>query len=205
MDFFCIISTLKNAYSAYKLSQSFVDKFEFTINQIGETELESSLVTIKDSVLSTTPKREIDSAITQLRLSFGKLNGANYHKTQVATLLSILYYCVGEIELGKQYKEISIETFSHFIDIQELCITSFPSTKKELSEIIDGSFKYDSFDIFDDLETVWGIKWKGPKPASLAKMGFMKLFSKTSYRKQFHHGAIIAKKEFELRINSICQ
>ncbi len=61
-------------------------------------------------------EREVDRAITMLRLSFDKLKDSNVVKFQVALLIAICYYALNEKSLCNLYKDKSITKFRTWIN-----------------------------------------------------------------------------------------
>lgn len=67
MSFFISIENMRQAYSIYKLGTNFISKTESVIEEIGTTELQAALNSIRDMRISSCPERELNMALTQLR------------------------------------------------------------------------------------------------------------------------------------------
>ena len=67
MSFIVSITSMRQAYTIYKLSYSFISKTESVIAEIGGNELNAALKSIQDMRISNYPERELNIALTQLR------------------------------------------------------------------------------------------------------------------------------------------
>ena len=102
MSFIMSIESMRQAYSIYKLGTNFISKTESVIEEIGTTELQAALNSIRDMRISSCPERELNMALTQLRSalqlfdsksnSFFVSNGLLEKRWKTSFLISLCYY-----------------------------------------------------------------------------------------------------------------
>lgn len=191
MDFFSALKDLKFVFSVYRLSSVFVDKTKKIIEQVGLSELKSAETTLSDAMYSNNPTREIESAITQLRLCFEKLGDDNIKKVEVLLLMCNLYYYLGQQDICVKYQEKAISTFDRWLNILDKCVLRIPEKEYLLSSIS-----------YYDIERDLGIEWRGAKSESLASK-FVSVFVGRSYSDRFRDGIIYARSMFKEKVNKM--
>lgn len=126
MSFILSVESMRQAYSIYKFSTNFISKTESVIEEIGANELNAALNSIHDMYISNNPERELNMAITQLRLALQNFdsNAGNYfvsHKLlekrwKTSLLISICYHVLDETDLSFKYHDKTYEDFSDWLE-----------------------------------------------------------------------------------------
>jgi len=178
MSYILSIEALRNVYTAYRFSSKFIFATEDVIEKIGSNEFNAALRSLKDMRISDNPERELNMAITQFRSSLehfvSKSQGifASYNvmkkQFQTALLISICYYCINERALCEQYRALSVNYFSEWLESYS---NGCPSGKLYNLEIWYDETKKEVIDL--------GLSWNYSYPDS----GFFDLFSDKAHRR----------------------
>ena len=126
---------MRQAYTIYKLSYSFISKTESVIAEIGGNELNAALKSIQDMRISNYPERELNIALTQLRSALQHFDSkANdflvsfktlERRWKTSLLISICYHILNEDNLSIEYNNKTNEDFSEWLEN----ISNFPIGK----------------------------------------------------------------------------
>lgn len=126
MSFIMSIESMRQAYSIYKLGTNFISKTESVIEEIGTTELQAALNSIRDMRISSCPERELNMALTQLRSALQKFdsksnsyfvsNGLLEKRWKTSLLISICYHILDENDLCSKYHDKTYEDFSDWLE-----------------------------------------------------------------------------------------
>jgi hypothetical protein len=103
------------------ISQSFVDELSSFLNKISEKEVDSAILALRESKLSVNWRREIEIAISHLRLAIGKTDDT-LNKIEINLMVAVCYKVLGENELINLYKSKSISIFERWLDIDLLIL-----------------------------------------------------------------------------------
>lgn len=170
MSFIMSIESMRQAYSIYKLGTNFISKTESVIEEIGTTELQAALNSIRDMRISSCPERELNMALTQLRSalqlfdsksnSFFVSNGLLEKRWKTSFLISLCYYTIHENKLCSQFRQKSELDFSEWLESYSNCGSGklywkeewYDTTKNKVNEI--------------------GLLWSYSKPESTFWGGF---------------------------------
>lgn len=177
MSFFVSIEGMRQAYSVYKIGTSFISKTESVIEEIGTTELQAALNSIRDMRLSKSPERELNMALTQLRsalqifdaksksifVSYGLLE----KRWKTSFLISTCYYAIEEKQLCMQFRLKSESDFSEWLESYSCC----GSGKLHLKELW--------YDKTKDKVNEIGLSWSFSKPE---RCSFWGCFSSENHR-----------------------
>ena len=196
MDVFSLIVAAKGAYKYYDLANRiFVNRTKDLLSQVAELDLQSAVRSLSDVAYSQNPKNEMYNTIALLKLSMDKYDVGNEHKFKVALIIAFCYYCVGDLALSMQYKELSIQYFNCWADMyQEVCIEIF--SKRALKNI-DTEVMCSK-----DFKRKFGIEWEGPEPVNLFSR-LLSVFEEKSYNEKFREGILSAKKQYRQRANNV--
>jgi hypothetical protein len=116
MSFLALLAGAKKAYDIYgEITGLFVDETERILHEIAERELMSAIRTMDDSKHSRNNKREIASAITQMRLALAKTDDL-ITKCQISLLVSLCYKALGEPDLAGHFSDTAIKYFTQDTD-----------------------------------------------------------------------------------------
>ena len=156
MDFLSLASSLLDLYKQTRFITSlFVDRTATLLDSLGEIELNTAKRCLIEAHNSSNPEKEIDRAITILRLSFDRLKDSNVVKFQVALLIAICYYALNEKTLCNLYKNKSVTQFRIWINHRAPrgMIAPVPG--------MSVSINYTRYECFrKEIENL-GLKWKG--------------------------------------------
>ena len=177
MSFFISIENMRQAYSIYKLGTNLISKTESVIEEIGTTELQAALNSIRDMRISSCPERELNMALTQLRSalqlfdsksnSFFVSNGLLEKRWKTSFLISLCYYTINENKLCTQFRQKSESDFSEWLENYGYCGSGKLYWKERW------------YDITKDKVNEIGLLWSYSKP----KSSFWGDFSSENHRK----------------------
>lgn len=156
MDFLSLAYSILDLYKQTRFITSlFVDRTAALLDSLGEIELNTAKQCLIEAHNSGNPEKEIDRAITILRMSFDKLKDCNVVKFQLALLIAICYYALNEETLCNLYKNKSVTQFRTWINHRAPIGMIAPVTGMSVS------INYPRYEFFrNEIENL-GLKWKG--------------------------------------------
>lgn len=134
-----IKTTITTCYDIYNsISEAFIDDLSSFLARISELECESAILALRESVHSRDERREIEVAISHLRLAIEKTE-APLRKIEIASMIAICYKVLGENELMNVYKDKAVLAFERWLDIDLIVLKSAKFGMESSNPLVAGA------------------------------------------------------------------
>ena len=111
-----MLSAIMKTYNVYKsISNMLIDEMTSFLAKISDLEFKSAILALRESVHSQDKRREIESAISHLRLAIEKAE-SYLMVINIASMIAVCYKLLGESELMNVYKVKAVRAFEQWLD-----------------------------------------------------------------------------------------